>query len=38
MDAVDILVKVAIFACLVVFVICMWLIRKERDKRKKTGR
>jgi len=34
MDGVDILIKVAVFACFVAFAICMWLIRKERDKRK----
>jgi len=37
MDAVDILIKVTIFACFIAFAICVWLIRKERDKRKRSG-
>jgi hypothetical protein len=36
MDAVDLLIKIAIFGCFVVFGVCMWLIRRERDKRKKS--
>lgn len=36
MDAVDLLIKVAIFGCFVVFGVCMWLIRRERDKRKRS--
>jgi hypothetical protein len=36
-DAVDVLIKVGIFVCFVAFGICMWLIRRERDKRKRAG-
>jgi len=36
MNAVDLLIKIAIFACFIVFAMCMWFIRRERDKRKKT--
>ncbi|SPE54658.1 hypothetical protein SBV1_1910003 [Verrucomicrobia bacterium] len=36
-DAVDLLLKVAIFLCFIVFGICLWLIRRERDKRKGQG-
>jgi len=36
-DAVDIVIKVAIFVCFLAFAICMWLIRKEREKRKGAG-
>jgi hypothetical protein len=36
-DAVDVLIKIGIFACFVVFAICMWVLRRERDKRKKSG-
>jgi hypothetical protein len=38
MDAIDILIRFAIFACFVVFAICMWLIRKQRDKRRNAGK
>jgi hypothetical protein len=34
MDTVDILIKTAMFACFVAFAVCIWLIRKQRDKRK----
>jgi len=37
MDAVDVLIKIGIFVCFVAFGICMWLIRRERDKRKRAG-
>jgi hypothetical protein len=36
-DAVDVLIKIGIFASFVAFGICVWLIRRERDKRKRTG-
>jgi hypothetical protein len=36
MDAVDLLLKIGLFGCFVVFAICMWFIRRERDKRKAT--
>jgi len=35
LDAVDVLLTVGMFASFVAFGICMWLIRRERDKRKK---
>lgn len=35
LDAVDVLISVGILVCFVAFGICMWLIRRERDKRKK---
>jgi heme/copper-type cytochrome/quinol oxidase subunit 2 len=34
MDAVDLLLKIAIFVCFVVFAIGLWFIRRERDRRK----
>jgi len=34
-DVVDVLIKVGIFICFVVFGICLWLIRRQRDKEKK---
>jgi hypothetical protein len=37
MDAVDLLLKVAIFVCFVVFAIGVWFIRRERDRRKADG-
>jgi hypothetical protein len=37
MDAVDLLLKLATFVCFVVFAIGMWLIRRERDRRKAGG-
>ena len=37
MDATDVLVKVALFGCFIVFAICMWLIRQGRDRRKNAG-
>jgi hypothetical protein len=37
MDAVDLLLKIAIFVCFVVFAIGMWFIRRERDRRKGDG-
>jgi hypothetical protein len=36
-DAVDVLLKVGTFVCFVVFGICMWFIRRSRDKQKSTG-
>jgi FtsZ-interacting cell division protein ZipA len=35
-DMVDILIKVGIIVCFVIFAICLWVIRKERDKKRKT--
>jgi hypothetical protein len=35
-DAIDVVIKIAIFACFIVFGICMWLIRRERDKGQRT--
>jgi hypothetical protein len=35
LDVTDILIRVAIFGCFIVFGICMWLIRKERHKRER---
>ena len=37
-DAVDILIKIAIFVCFIVFAFGVWLIRKERDNRKNERR
>jgi hypothetical protein len=34
MDAVDLLLKIATFVCFVVFAIGVWLIRRERTRRK----
>jgi hypothetical protein len=34
MDAVDLLLKLAVFACFVLFGVCLWLFKQERDKRK----
>jgi len=36
-DATDFLIKIAIFVGFVVFAICMWLIKRERDRRKSAG-
>lgn len=36
-DAVDLLLKVGIFFCFVVFAICLWVIRRQRDKEKRAG-
>jgi len=37
MDAVDLLIKIAIFGCFIAFAVGMWLIRRERDRRKASG-
>jgi heme/copper-type cytochrome/quinol oxidase subunit 2 len=37
MDAVDLLIKIAVFVCFVVFAVCIWFIRRERDRRKVSG-
>jgi hypothetical protein len=37
MDAVDLLLKIGMFVCFVVFGLCMWFIKRERDKRKASG-
>jgi hypothetical protein len=34
LDAVDVLLKVGVFVCFVVFGLCLWCIRRARDKRK----
>jgi hypothetical protein len=34
-DAVDLLLKVGIFFCFVVFAVCLWVIRRQRDKEKR---
>ena len=34
MDGLDLLIRIAMFGCFVVFGICMLLIRRGRDKRK----
>jgi hypothetical protein len=34
MDTTDLLLKLAMFGCFVVFAVAMWFIRKERDKQK----
>ena len=33
-DAIDLLLKVGVFVCFVVFGLCMWVVRREWDKRK----
>jgi hypothetical protein len=35
MDGVDLLIKIGIFVCFIAFGVCMWFIRRERDKRKR---
>lgn len=37
MDGIDLLLKLAMGGCFIAFAICIWLIKRERDKRKKTG-
>jgi hypothetical protein len=37
LDTTDLLIKAAIIACFIVFGICMWLVKRERDKRKNAG-
>jgi hypothetical protein len=34
-DAIDLLLSLAIFGCFVIFGVCIWLIRRQRDKQKK---
>ena len=34
MDAVDLLIKIGIFVCFVVFGVCIWFIKRDRDRRK----
>ncbi len=33
-DTVDLLIKIAIFGCFVAFAICMWFIKRDRERRK----
>jgi len=37
MDGIDFLIKVAMGGCFIAYAICIWLIKRERDKRKRTG-
>jgi hypothetical protein len=37
MDAVDLWLKLAVFVCFVVFGICVWFIKRQRDKEKSGG-
>jgi len=32
MDMIDVLIKLGIFACFVIFGVAMWILKKERDK------
>lgn len=34
MDAIDILLTLGIFACFVIFAVCLWLIRRQVQKPK----
>ena len=34
-DAIDVLIKIGIFACFAVFAVCLWLLKREKAKRKK---
>jgi hypothetical protein len=36
-DSLDVLIKIGILVCFVAFAICMWLLKRERDKQKKAG-
>ncbi len=33
MDAVDFLIKIATFACFIIFGVCIWIIKRGRDRR-----
>jgi hypothetical protein len=37
LDTIDILLAMGIVASFIVFFACLWLIRRERDKRKNAG-
>lgn len=37
MDVVDLPMEIAIFLCFIVFGVCLWFIRRERDRRKASG-
>lgn len=36
MDALDVLIKIGILVCIAAFAICMWLLKRERNKRKQS--
>ena len=37
MDAVDLLLKLAVFGCFVVFGITLWLYKRQKEKQKSSG-